>query len=443
MTLSLANHIFKRSNFSSYASFTMYIFNLITITIGALTQLTVAVPTPIQRAGAPIPNQYIVVFKNSTNPVTAVNHQAWLDTAARLGSARAPQFRRVDGVHYPDIQAFDAFTFLHNYTTRVGFNGYAARMSAGIAKSLRALPEVDFVEQDKVVTIGQQPLDPIIIEQKDAPWGLQRISQIDLPLDGSYSYSNGSAGAGVDVYVVDSGVFVDHPEFEGRARVGVSYSTDGNDLDELGHGTHVAGIIASKTYGVAKNANIISVKVLDKTNFGHNSDIIAGVDWATQQASNSGRKSVVNMSLGDVTTPAMDRAVAAAIQSGVTVVVAAMNDFGSDACDVSPARLPEAITVAASDINDNFADFSNLGSCVDIIAPGVKILSTWKDGSTRLLSGTSMATPHVSGIVVAGMSAGKITDPASALAYLISTGVKDKIVGVSNSTVNLLAQVEL
>ncbi|KAJ3416227.1 serine protease [Chytridiales sp. JEL 0842] len=453
----------------------MRVFSLITLAIGAFTQIVIAAPSQ-PAAGTPIPNQYIVVFKNTTEPSTLATHEAWLEQTARVGSTAAPQYRRIDGVAFPDIPSCNFFKYLHHYNSgnsRGAFRGYAAKITPEIAESLRALPEVAFVEQDTVVTTfggifdpaptTQPPVPttttrpPVITttttiptvapnptggaSQSGAPWGLRRLSKPDLPLPNLYSF-NSAAGEGVDAYIIDTGVLISHPDFEGRARVGASFSTDNNDVDGNGHGTHVAGTVAGKTYGVAKKANIIAVKVLSGSGSGSNSDVIAGVNWVAQQASRSGRKSVANMSLGGGANTAVDNAVAAAVRAGVTMVVAAGNN-GRDACSNSPARTPDAITVAASDINDVIASFSDRGTCVDIIAPGVNILSSWNNGATRSISGTSMASPHVAGVVAVAMSAGKITTPASAVAYFTSTGVKDKITGITSTTKNVLAQVEL
>ncbi|KAJ3416214.1 hypothetical protein HDV05_002504 [Chytridiales sp. JEL 0842] len=411
----------------------MRVFSMFTLAIGAFAQLVVAAPSQ-PAAGSPIPNQYIIVFKNTTDSATVANHQAWLDTTARVGTEQAPQFRRIDGAAYPDIPAFNAFSYLHRYNSGTGFKGYAAKLSPAIAESLKSLPEVDFVEQDSVVTIyGEQ--------STGAPWGLRRLSKPDLPLPTAYTY-NDAAGAGVDAYIIDTGVAVTNPEFEGRAKIGASFSTDRNDVDGNGHGSHVAGTVGAKTYGVAKKVNIIAVKVLSSSGSGSNSDVIAGVNWVAQQASRSGRKSVANMSLGGGANTAVDNAIAAAVRAGVTMVVAAGNN-GRDACSNSPARAPSAITVAASDINDRIASFSDRGTCVDIIAPGVNVLSIWNNGSTRSISGTSMASPHVAGVVAVAMSAGKISTPDQAIAYLTSTGATGKVAGITTTTKNIMAQVDL
>ncbi|KAJ3416220.1 serine protease [Chytridiales sp. JEL 0842] len=412
----------------------MRVFSMFTLALGAFAQLVVAAPTPNSANGSPIPNRYIVVFKNTTNSATVANHQAWLDTTARLGSAEAPQFRRIDGAAYPEIEAFNAFSFVHKYNSVSGFKGYAAAISPSIAESLKALPEVAFVEQDSVATIyGSQA--------EGAPWGLRRLSAPSLPLPTAYTY-NDAAGEGVDAYIIDTGVLISHPDLEGRAKVGISFSSDGNDVDGNGHGSHVAGTVAGKTYGVAKKATIIAVKVLSASGSGTFADVIAGINWVAENAPKTGRKSVANMSLGGGATAAVDAAVEAAVKAGVTMVVAAGNN-GRDACSNSPARAPSAITVAASDINDRIASFSDRGSCVDIIAPGVNVLSIWNNGATNTISGTSMASPHVAGVVAVALSTGKVSTPEEAVAYISGKGASGKIAGITATTKNILAQVEL
>ena len=267
--------------------------------------------------------------------------------------------------------------------------------------------------------------------QKSAPWGLTRISSRDHPSTASHEYTYpDSAGTGVTAYVIDTGIFVNHPEFQGRARFGRSFTKDGA-RDGNGHGTHVAGTIGSKSYGVAKNVSLVAVKVLDARGSGSTSDVIAGIQWAAKDAAASKskyRKSVANMSLGGGASTALDKAVKAAVASGLVFGIAAGNS-GRDACLLSPARVPEAITVAASDIDDNLASFSEKGKCVDIIAPGVDILSTWNNGKTNTISGTSMATPHVVGVVALALAEGEFATVKEVHDYIKAVSSKDKIAG--------------
>jgi len=272
------------------------------------------------------------------------------------------------------------------------------------------MPEVDFIERDQIV----KTMDI----QKGAPWGLARISHRPKLTFGTFTkYEYAVDGVeGVDVYVIDTGINVKHVEFDGdRAQWG--YTVPKNDVDEdgNGHGSHCAGTIAGATYGVAKKANVIAVKVLGSNGSGSMSDVIAGVDWASKQAQakaaaadrefaatgkSSHKGSVANMSLGGGKSPALDRAVNNAVDKGLHFAVAAGND-NKDACDYSPAAAEKAVTVGASTIADERAYFSNFGKCVDVFGPGLNILSIYKGSpyATATLSGTSMASPHVAGLL--------------------------------------------
>lgn len=250
-----------------------------------------------------------------------------------------------------------------------------------------------------------------------APWGLARIShrkELRLNNFNKYVY-DGSGGDGVTAYVIDTGINVDHVEFQGRARWGKTIPKNDVDKDGNGHGTHCAGTIASRKYGVAKGAQVVAVKVLGSNGSGTMSDVIDGVLWAAQDAAKlaaeaerelaGGSKpkhkgSVANMSLGGGKAPGLDEAVDAAVEHGLHFAVAAGND-DADACKYSPAAAKGAITVGASTIGDQRAYFSNWGKCVDVFAPGLNILSTWNTGpeSTNTISGTSMASPHICGLL--------------------------------------------
>ena len=268
-----------------------------------------------------------------------------------------------------------------------------------------------------------------------APWGLERISQREALPAGSdvraltydYNYPQPS-GAGVDVYVVDTGIRISHSEFEGRARYGWAAPGNGDADDDNEHGTHVSGTIAGKTYGVAKEADLIAVKVLNGTGAGTNSDIISGLDYALTASKESGRPSIISMSLGGQQSPVLDQAVKLCVQQGVHVVVAAGNE-NVDASQSSPARVQEVITVGASTIDDQRAFFSNYGDVVDIYAPGLNITSASNkdDFGTLSLSGTSMATPHVSGALASLLSQVGNLAPADASQRLKDIATKDVI----------------
>ncbi|KAJ3008372.1 hypothetical protein HKX48_008566 [Thoreauomyces humboldtii] len=332
-----------------------------------------------------------------------------------------------DGVNVDLFAPVSLYGIKHHYNF-ADFRGYAARLPRDVAKALKSDPSVEYVEEDKVVSI--------MGSQKNPPsWGIVRLSTRDLPLSKTYDYPD-SAGSGVDAYIIDTGIFIAHPEFEGRAKIGKSFASDG-DTDGNGHGTHVAGTIGSKTYGVAKNVNLIAVKVLDARGSGTTSDVIAGVEWVATNAPKSGRKSVANMSLGGGASTTLDRAVQAAIRAGVNFAVAAGNS-ARDACLLSPGRVAEAVTVAASDKNDKLASFSERGTCVDIIAPGVDITSTWNNGQTNTISGTSMATPHVAGVIALALAEGNFSSPLEVQTYLKTIASKDRITGTLSKTPNSL-----
>jgi subtilisin family serine protease len=268
--------------------------------------------------------------------------------------------------------------------------GFAAEISDADVSALADDPRVKYVEEDGVVSLGTT--------QTGATWGIDRIDQRNLPVDGNYTYN--TTATNVHAYIIDTGILTSHTQFGGRASVGVDEVGDGqNGIDCNGHGTHVSGTVGGSTYGVAKGVSLVAVRVLDCSGSGTNSGVIAGVNWV---ATNAIRPAVANMSLGGGASQAVDDAVTGAVNAGVVMCVAAGNS-NVDACTTSPARAAAAITVAAtggpSGNNDTRASFSNFGTCVDIFAPGVNITSSWATSTTatNTISGTSMATPHVCG----------------------------------------------
>jgi subtilisin family serine protease len=292
---------------------------------------------------------------------------------------------------------------------------------------LKKKKEVKQIEPDAVVTIKGT--------QNSPPWGLTRISQRERVANTPYRYPD-SAGSGVTVYVIDTGIQTSHPEFQGRARWGNSFCDNCGNTDDNGHGTHCAGTIGSRSYGVAKNVNLVAVKVLDQSGSGTNAGVIAGIDWVAQQ---SGSR-VVSMSLGGPQSSMVNQAVVHGFQSGVHFAVAAGNEF-SDACNVSPASVEEVLTVGAIDISDNMASFSNSGRCVDIFAPGVDIESTWTNGGTKRISGTSMATPHVAGAIALLLGDSPGLSPSQLIEEMKSNATPNKVRYVPGETVNSMLYV--
>ena len=264
-------------------------------------------------------------------------------------------------------------------------NGFAVEMTEADAEALSQDFRVKFVEEDGVVTAD--------VTQSNPPWGLDRIDQRNRPLSATYTYN--FTGAGVRAYVIDTGIRTTHTQFGGRAS-NVFDAFGGSGADCNGHGTHVAGTIGGSTYGVAKSSLPRGVRVLDCNGSGSNSGVIAGVDWVRQ---NFIAPAVANMSLGGGASSALDTAVNNLSNAGVAIAVAAGNS-NANACNSSPARAANAITVGSTTTTDARSSFSNFGTCLDLFAPGSGILSSWvsSDTATATLSGTSMASPHVAGV---------------------------------------------
>ncbi|CCV00614.1 unnamed protein product [Malassezia sympodialis ATCC 42132] len=372
----------------------------------------------------PVPEHYMVMLKPGVSSAAFLAHRA---AVAQFVLASIP-----------GVSSDANFGFRHIYDMDSHLQGYAGRFSPAMLQYIRAQPEVDYVEVDSIVratvleqddryvsemppaaTAQTMPWDDPLrhLTEDGAPWGLARISHrrsLSLGTFNKYVYES-AAGDGVTAYIIDTGIRVDHEDFGGRARWGTTIPEGDTDEDGHGHGTHCAGTIGSTTYGVAKNAELVAVKVLNSEGQGAMSDVTAGVLWAVADAQERTRRMrarpwlpaarkhrgfVASMSLGGAKSPTLERAVNGAVSVGMHFAVAAGNE-NQDACNVSPASAKHAVTVGASTIADERAFFSNKGSCVDIFAPGLGVLSTWNAGprSTNVMSGTSMATPHVAGLM--------------------------------------------
>ena len=300
---------------------------------------------------------------------------------------------------------------------------------SAIADLLRN-PRVLSIERDSTVLV-----DPTSQTQVGATWGLDRLDQRALPLSGTFT--SPSTASNVFAYVVDTGIDATHSEFGGRVNSGFDAVNGGSgQTDCNGHGTHVAGTIASQTYGVAKAARLVPVRVLGCDGSGTYSGVIAGLDWIAQNRPST-QRAIVNMSLGGGASSSLDSAVASLVASGVAVVVAAGNS-NTDACTTSPARAASAITVGATAINDSRASFSNYGSCLDLFAPGANITSTIPANQTATYSGTSMAAPHVAGVAAVALSLTDMT-PTQLATFLTDTATTNAVSSAGTSSPNLLA----
>jgi len=332
--------------------------------------------TRFRKSENAIPNRYIVILNKNTPQASAESRNSANQLTAQYGG-------KIDNVFARAIK------------------GYSVEMSAKDAEKLSTDSRVEYVEEDAEIYANDIQLNAV--------WGLDRINQRTLPLDTYYSYT--STGSGVHAYVIDSGIRVTHSEFGGRAVADYDVFNDGqNGIDCFGHGTHVAGTIGGSTYGVAKNVTLHAVRVLDCNGAGRFSSLISAVDWIT---SNHISPAVVNISISGGGFRTLDSAIKESIASGVTYAIAAGNN-NLDACDYSPGRTPNAITVGATNNLDQRAGYSNYGKCVDIFAPGSYITSAWltDDTATATLSGTSMAAPHVAGAAALFLESNPTASPA-------------------------------
>jgi subtilisin family serine protease len=390
------------------------------ILVGAGALLTLAFAAPaaaaepegtIRSAGGPtaVADSYIVVFRDAAVARTRVSANA-RSLVDRHGGSVA-----------------------RTYSSAL--RGFEVRASEKVAARIAADPSVAFVEQNHTVwATGTQTNPP--------SWGLDRIDQRNLPLNQSYTYPN-TAGA-VRAYIIDTGIRFSHNDFGGRAASGFD-AVDGGSADDCnGHGTHVAGTVGGTAYGVAKTVQLVGVRVLNCQGSGTNAQVVGGIDWVT---ANAVRPAVANMSLGGGANSSIDTAVNNSINSGITYAIASGNGNAlgqrQNACNYSPARVPNAITVGATQSNDAAASFSNYGTCVDILAPGVSITSAWSTSNTatNTISGTSMATPHVAGAAALLLQANPGLTPQQVRDSLVNSATTGVVTNPGTGTPNRLLYV--
>ncbi|EFY89530.1 proteinase B [Metarhizium acridum] len=400
-----------------------------------------------------VPDSYIIKFKDHVNEAAANDHRSWIQSIHKDGEEERLELRKRSLGSSP-VEAFAGLK--HTYNIANGFKGYSGHFHESVIEKVRNHRDVEFVEKDTIARI----LRPVISDEsaqedctpeteRQAPWGLARVSHrkgLSFGTYNKYLYA-ADGGEGVDAYVIDTGTNTEHVDFEGRAKWGKTIPAGDADEDGNGHGTHCSGTIAGKKYGVAKKANVYAVKVLRSNGSGTMADVVKGVEFAATNhveqvllAKDGKRKgfkgSVANMSLGGGKTQALDAAVNAAVKAGIHFAVAAGND-NADACNYSPAAAELPVTVGASAFDDSRAYFSNYGKCTDIFAPGLNILSTWIGSKTAVntISGTSMASPHICGLLAYYLSLQPAGDSEFSVAPITPKQLKDTLIEISTQGV--------
>lgn len=367
-----------------------------------------------------VKDSYIIVFHDDAEDALISQHFMWLD------ETNSQHILAKGGEQQPlSASSEEGHGIKHMFNVANSLKGYSGKFLPETIEAIRKNKLVKYVEHDSLVFATD------FATEHDAPWGLARISHrepLSLGNFNKYLYDD-EGGEGVTAYVIDTGTNIDHVDFEGRASWGKTIPQGDQDVDGNGHGTHCSGTIAGKKYGVAKKANVVAVKVLRSNGSGTMSDVLKGVEWAAAAHTAAAKEkkkgfkgSTANMSLGGGKSPSLDLAVNAAVKAGIHFAVAAGND-NADACNYSPAAAGNAVTVGASDISDNRAYFSNYGKCVDLFGPGVNIQSTYIGSkyAVATLSGTSMASPHVCGILSYFLSLQPESDSEFALSGAVTT----------------------
>jgi len=372
---------------------------LVTVAAGALATSASAAEGTIREAGSSsvVKDSYVVVLKSSTAVPAAVT-----SLKGKYGGKVGRTYQHALG-------------------------GFEISIGEAAAKKLAADPAVSYVQKNGIFSIKATQSNP--------PWGLDRIDQRALPLSTTYTYD--TTASNVHAYIIDTGIRVTHQQFGGRAVSGTdAVDNDSNAADCNGHGTHVAGTVGGSTYGVAKAVQLVAVRVLDCAGSGTTAGVVAGIDWVT---ANAIKPAVANMSLGGGADSVLDAAVNRSIAAGITYAVASGNET-ANACNSSPARVPNAITVNATTRTDAKASFSNFGTCTDIFAPGQDILSSWysSDTATNTISGTSMATPHVVGAAALVLAANPGFTPAQVASALTTAATPNVVTSPGTGSPNRL-----